>query len=207
MRKIILAAVLLLSCLFADAQGWDYGPRFEINGGYSLAPFAQAERFNTGWINSGTLGSIFRPYNSEIKMTGAFCVEFGIRTSRRWTISLMTSYNHVFSSKSVQAYKTEDGAYVSMRSSNVNGNNIAFIPRWRFDYIIKPGFRMYSSFGFGYGFYFNYSTDEEFYYEQMQAEAQLVPLGISFGKKWFGLVETGIGTQYMGGRIGFGYRF
>lgn len=207
MRKILAATVVLLTCFITDAQEWDYGPRFEINGGYSLAPYAQAERFNTGWISTGTLASIFRPYTAEVKMTGAFSAEFAYRAGRRWTISLMTSYNHVFSSQSIQAYKTEDGGSVSMRSAKVNGNCLAFIPRWRFDYIIKPGFRMYSSFGFGYGLYFNYTTDEEFGYEPIQPEAQLVPLGISFGRKWFGLVETGIGTQYMGGRIGFGYRF
>ena len=207
MRKFLAAAVILLSCFIADAQEWDSGHRFEINGGYSLAPLVQADRFNTGWINTGTLTSIFRPYTTEVKMTGAFSAEFGYRTGKRWTISVMASYNHVFGANSIQAYRTDGSYSVSMSSSNVNGNCIAFIPRWRFDYIIKPGFRMYSSVGIGYGLYFNYSTDDEYYYEPIQPEAQLVPLGISFGRKWFGLVETGIGTQYMGGRIGFGYRF
>ena len=207
MERILLSAALVLACLCSSGQDRSDGQRFEINFGYGLAPVSQANRFNTGWTNYGSLASIYRPYASEVKMTGAFSAEFGYRTGKRWTISVMASYNHVFGANSIQAYQTDGSYSVSMSSSNVNGNCIAFIPRWRFDYIIKPGFRMYSSVGIGYGLYFNYSTDDEYYYEPIQPEAQLVPLGISFGRKWFGLVETGIGTQYMGGRIGFGYRF
>ena len=140
-------------------------------------------------------------------MTGAFSAEFGFRTSRKWTISLMTSFNHVAGASSVQAYQSGDGYDVTFRTASVNGYNIAIIPRWRYDYIIKPGFRMYSSFGMGFGLYVNYHTGEDSYYEPVQGEIQLVPLGITFGRKWFGLVETGFGSQYVGGRIGFGYRF
>lgn len=207
MRKTLVLLALAFQCISAAAQEWDYGPRFEISGGFGMAPLVQADRFNSGYISTGTLASIFRPYNAEVKMTGAFSAEFGFRTGRRWSISLMASCNHVSGSTLRQVTGSGDSYSAAFKTSNVNGNSIAVIPRWRYDYIIKPGFRMYSSFGMGFGLYLNYHSEDVDYDTPLQGEVQLVPLGISFGRKWFGLVETGFGSQYVGGRIGFGYRF
>lgn len=207
MERILLSAALVLACLCSSGQDRSDGQRFEINFGYGLAPVSQANRFNTGWTNYGSLASIYRPYASEVKMTGAFSAEFGYRRSPRWLTSMMISYNHVFNSSTFQSYTSENGPSYYSSMSKVNGNSLAFIPRLRYDYIVRPGFRLYSSIGIGFGFYFKYTVDDEFNYELVQPEAQLVPVGLSFGRKWFGLFETGIGTQYIGGRLGFGYRF
>ena len=36
---------------------------------------------------------------------------------------------------------------------------------------------------------------------------QMVPIGVTVGKKVFGFFETGIGTQYVGCMAGIGFRF
>ncbi len=38
-------------------------------------------------------------------------------------------------------------------------------------------------------------------------DAQVNPIGVEFGRRFFGMAELGIGMNYFGGRIGIGYRF
>ena len=38
-------------------------------------------------------------------------------------------------------------------------------------------------------------------------DAQLNPIGVEYGTKFFGMLEAGVGMNYFGGRIGVGYRF
>jgi len=36
---------------------------------------------------------------------------------------------------------------------------------------------------------------------------QLVPIGVTFGKRFYGFAEAGYGFQYQGGRAGIGWKF
>ena len=42
---------------------------------------------------------------------------------------------------------------------------------------------------------------------QLIPDVQLNPIGVEFGKRFFGSVELGIGMNYTGVRGGIGYRF
>ena len=60
---------------------------------------------------------------------------------------------------------------------------------------------MYGSAGLGImaGFF----DDEAYIYPTFQ----LVPLGLTFGRKVYGFAEFGLGTLYIGANIGAGFRF
>lgn len=67
----------------------------------------------------------------------------------------------------------------------------------RFNYFNRRYVRLYSSAGLGVSFSgFRVGLD-----------MQIVPIGVTFGDKVFGFAETGIGSLYLGGNIGIGYRF
>ena len=38
-------------------------------------------------------------------------------------------------------------------------------------------------------------------------DIQLNPIGVEFGRRFFGMAEMGVGVNYFGGRLGIGYRF
>ena len=44
-------------------------------------------------------------------------------------------------------------------------------------------------------------------YPETYLSLQVTPVGISVGKKLFGFFELGVGTIYVGGCFGLGYRF
>lgn len=94
-----------------------------------------------------------------------------------------------------------------------------FYPEFRFTYFTKPAVRIYSSIGLGAGIYHNFNTrfgrrynpDTDSYSIQDPWSAipilQLMPFGVTFGRRLFGFAELQWGTLLVGGRVGVGYRF
>lgn len=72
----------------------------------------------------------------------------------------------------------------------------------RYNYKDTENFRLYSSIGLG--LLFDGSRDASF---GSSLHLQLVPIGMSFGKKVFGFAELGLGSLYMGLNVGVGYKF
>ena len=60
---------------------------------------------------------------------------------------------------------------------------------------------MYSSIGLGIAMTYDPRPDE------ILPIFQMAPLGISVGKRLYGFGEIGLGAEYIGGRVGIGYRF
>lgn len=69
----------------------------------------------------------------------------------------------------------------------------------RFNYFSRPRVKLYSSIGAGV--LSDASTS------RLAMNVQLVPFGVSFGGRFFGFAELGLGTLYLGGNIGVGYKF
>ena len=82
-----------------------------------------------------------------------------------------------------------------------NGWTATVLPQARFNWIKKEVVKVYSSVGAGVR---AGSFDER---ADILIAGQLVPIGINVGNKVFGFAELGIGTVYIGGMFGIGYRF
>ncbi len=72
---------------------------------------------------------------------------------------------------------------------------LAFIVMPRFTFFSRDWVRLYAALSLGV------------YLPHLCPSAQIVPLGVSFGSKFFGFAEIGAGTDYLGGNFGVGYRF
>lgn len=210
-RSFVILAALLV-CIVLPAQGLKPEKGFEFSVGYGLWPSIQANRIEPLYVSDySSLEALYRPFSSKQRMTGAVTLEVGYRFDSRWTLSLMGSYTHCFSMVGTQLYNTPSGKAISfLSSSDINADSFALIPKARFDWFVRPYFRLYSSAGLGLGCYVGFKERGSSRYSgnvSIENELQVVPIGASFGKKWFGFIEAGVGTQFAGGRAGAGYRF
>lgn len=204
-RRII--SILALSAFFgtgaASAQG-----KFEINGGFGFAPLTMADRVETFANTSGALGSIYAPLEYDVRVSGTFGLEGSYRVvGKKLIASLMLSYGRLLSIDAYQTYSANGTIYTASNSENVSGHCLALLQRWKYEWIQKPDMRLYSSVGFGIGYYKNFKNDGFSRYSTSDLEFQFVPVGIAVGQDWFWFVEAGVGTQYTGGRAGVGFRF
>ena len=70
----------------------------------------------------------------------------------------------------------------------------------RCNYLNRPAVKLYGSLELGA--FFTIGGDFE-----VVPDVQLNPIGVEFGKRFFGLVELGVGLNYVGVNAGVGYRF
>lgn len=85
-------------------------------------------------------------------------------------------------------------------------NRIAFLPGVKFTYLNKGIFHMYSSLSAGVGFNFGKRVEDD-ETTPLNKAAQVVPIGIALGKKHYGFLDLGAGTEYFCFRAGYGYNF
>lgn len=206
MKRLLPVVLMLLVCAAPQAEaqrgGWD------LNVGYSLIPQIQSNYVFPYFTYATYLEALYRPYQADIRMSGALSLEAMIPLrSCRWSLSAMLSWTHVESVHSSQVYE-QNGAYtVNLSDRDLNGNALAVLCFGRYDYLRKENFRLYSGLGAGWGHYAGFERFDDRIESSSHPEIQLIPVGLTFGRKWYGLFETGIGSQWCGGRLGFGLRF
>ena len=72
--------------------------------------------------------------------------------------------------------------------------NGSYMLSFRGNWINRTGFSLYSEIAGGLGV-------------MIFPAYQLVPIGVTFGKRFYGFAEAGYGFQYQGGRAGIGWKF
>lgn len=83
-----------------------------------------------------------------------------------------------------------------------NGVAVSLVGTIRFTYLNRRYVQLYSGVAAG-AFVIGANTGEV----SGMIHIQGIPIGVSVGRRVFGFAEVGIGTMYMGGNIGLGYRF
>ena len=190
MKKLITAIVLLLFAIPAFSQDYDV-QKWTVRSSaayYPTVPFIALP-----WIglavglgadkDAGETSSIDFPPYASIEALYSF--------NGRWSLGLNTGYCGL-AAKVFNA----DG---SLKSST----SLVIIPLTvvgRCNYLNRPAVKLYGSLEAGAMF----SVDGSF---QAIPDVQLNPIGVEFGRSFFGLVELGVGMNYTGARAGIGYRF
>ncbi len=85
----------------------------------------------------------------------------------------------------------------------VSRSDLIFIPvalEGRLNYLNRPAVKLYGSLEAGVVL----SPDSD---QKLIPDVQLNPIGVEFGRRFFGMVELGIGMNYTGVRGGIGFRF
>ena len=201
MKRMILMAAMLFCVLVASAQdkdGKDVPYRYEVRLGWSGYPVGDDNQFvgvnNHGFYSYDTsISDIFSEYDGTTYMTGNIVGEFNVHFKKWFTLSVGFAANGIW--KDVYSSQTD----IKLRREN--GWTATVLPQARFNWIKKEVVKVYSSVGAGVR---AGSFDER---ADILIAGQLVPIGINVGKKVFGFAELGIGTVYIGGMFGIGYRF
>lgn len=174
--------------------------RFEVRAGWGGFPLVDhlSYTYRGFWREKATpkkasLSSLYGNHEGALYMTGPISAEFNFILKRWFTLSLGVSYNGIFSNN----YDNYDNSIVSRDYGYV----ITALPQARFTYFNKPVVKLYSAFGVGLSVG-SYQSETG-----IGVAIQAVPIGIMVGRKVFGFCELGVGSLYMGGMAGIGFRF
>lgn len=85
-------------------------------------------------------------------------------------------------------------------------HSLSFMPSVRFTYLNKPVLRLYSGLDVGFSIYWDHNPHAEEPMREVIFAFDVTPLGMQVGKKFYGLLETNVGTDSFI-KIGAGYRF
>ena len=178
--------------------------RYEVSLGWGGYPILDDYMWGSGWgcqackemaamHNSGYLSHLYRTVNGGEYMTGLISAEFNIHYSRWFTLSLEAGVNGIWGKR----YNKLDGSL----ADKMHGATITLLPQAQFNWLNKKNIRFYS--GLGLGLSAGGYDGEILAYPA----AQLTPIGFTLGHKVFAFAEQSIGTAYLGGKFGVGYRF
>ena len=197
-RLTMALCLLLILPLGAAAQkNPDVPFRHEWRFGVAGFPFMESLMFSSWGYDfdlppADDLDNIYSDYPGATRALGLLSAEYSINYRKHFTFSIGGYFTGLW-------YSTYD--YKDVRKGTDVGFNLSILPTARFKYINREFFSMYGSVAAGVAVgYF----DKELY---AFPTFQLVPLGVTAGRKVYGFAEVGFGLLYIGGNVGVGYRF
>lgn len=205
-KSLITVALALLSALAfpsvsaAGEKGSVPQKRYQVNVGWSGYPTSDA-LWNSGdgsfwdriWGNQPSLESLYGDWHGNVYTTGNFTASF-VWHVRRWfaieaSAGFSTNWTDVYSER-------YDGG-----RTKVWGTGHAGVMA-RFTWVNRRCFRGYSSVGFQAALGTDYGR---------RVHGFILPqadfIGMEFGSSVFGILEFGAGGEYLGAKVGVGYRF
>ena len=138
------------------------------------------------------------------------------RVTNTWGLSYTYNFTRIFALSASISYEGGWNEYYSRAdNSKISVTECHYITPMvtaRFSWLNRNLVRMYSSVGAGMAFSMtdvHYSNTDSGWKESPEAylSLQVTPVGISVGRDLFGFFEVGVGTIYVGGCFGIGYRF
>ncbi len=205
MRKILLTAALVLAVLPSLAQDRDYKKspyKYEVNIGWGYTPaytISELEGYRSD--GNGGLDHIYGNYVGRTVTTGLMSADLNIQYRKWFALGIQIN--------AVAITNTEMSAITQTAVRKFTDYAVSVLPYARFTYINRECLKMYTSVGAGIGF--NHDADLQSSYNgafnYVRAGFQFVPIGIMVGKRIYGMAEAGLGTEFIGYKIGIGYRF
>ena len=195
MKKLITIVLLSVLAVPVFAQDYDFEPgqkwTVKANAGYFptvptiILPFvAIAMGLATANKDNNEKAEISLPPYTSVE--GLYSI------NSKWSVGLSAGY---FGS----VYRIVD----LDDNHEVSRTDLVFIPvaiEGRLNYLNRPKVKLYGSLEAGIVISPDADTD-------LIPDVQLNPIGVEFGRRFFGSLELGIGMNYTGVRGGIGYRF
>lgn len=215
-RLIVCTALLMGLCSIpasassdrhdADSlSGVNYNPyKHGVRVGISGTPFVLglmtdvADGINFGFVGRlpyiRGVSNFYEDFYGPLYTTGNIGAEFDWVLKKWMTVSAGAYFTGFWADR----YNGMTGSL--MRKEN--GVAVSLVGTIRFTYLNRRYVQLYSGVSAG-AFVIGANTGEV----GGMIHVQGIPIGVSVGRKVFGFAEVGIGTMYMGGNIGLGYRF
>ncbi|MBQ9711055.1 MAG: hypothetical protein IJV54_02040 [Bacteroidales bacterium] len=160
-------------------------------------PFAKYDIDRDPMNRGDLLYGLYGDSRGDVMSGGNFHLAAGYRFKGWFTLSGYLMYNQMWQN----VYEGTTGAAVDTKWSHV----VAVSPEVKFTFLNKRYVQMYGSLAAGLSFY---KDDEAGFMDyEIYPHVQVVPFGISVGRRFFGFTELGCGTEFMGMRAGLGIRF
>ena len=193
MKKLITAILLLALSTPLLAQE-PVGQKWTVRGSAGYFPSVPVIASLFGAIAVGIAVSANEDNNETLQIDIPPYLAFDLmyNFNSRWSAGLSTGYTGCvwnIVDKDTRALKS--ASYLTFIPVNAVG---------RCNYLNRPKVKLYGSIEAGVLLSAGDSLDLAF-------DAQLNPIGVEYGTKFFGMLEAGVGMNYFGGRIGVGYRF
>ena len=200
MKRIILSAVLLTAMIIgADARNGKRAElpyKYEVRSGWCGYPAGDELNFADDYdqfYSNHPIQDLFADYDGPTYMTGNIMAEIDFHYRKWFTLAVGVAANGI--------WKDKYDAHKDALKGRESGFTMTVLPQARFTWVHKELVKVYSSVGLGLtGGSFNGRSELVF-------AALAVPVGLTVGKRLFGFAEVGIGTVYIGGMFGIGYRF
>lgn len=194
MAILVVFAVLPLEA--KEKQKWDDQPyKYEVNVGWATIMEVDSYSQTFGVISgSSLLDMMYADEQGAVYSAGGFAAEFGLNFRSWFTLAFNASASGIW-------HESYDN--ITKRYSTKSGAQVSIMPVARLFWMRKPTFKMYSSFGLGAGF----TTYDGKTFPHIAAA--IIPVGMQFGDKVYGLIEWGGGANVsmQGVRVGFGVKF
>lgn len=174
------------------SMSWGGSPEYQLGYFIGHTPFV---KYDIDWYNGNYLERLFSDYEGPIYTTGNFSFEFGWNINRVVGLAATVGFAPFWCD-------ILDG-YYNYEKSRRSGCTLYIMPQCRIMYINRKYFRFFGTIGLGIGF----NAGAKYSDEPICVMGQIDPLCFEFGDKWYGLLKTGFGTETLGGKVGFGYRF
>lgn len=202
---IVLACLCCAQLLFAQPGHTGFNPKknypsLEINASYAFYPQMAAEKFLNGHNEvTGNNGYTTRGYEgNKVHTAGIFGVEVNVNLKKWFAVGLQLS-GAPFWADALQTRAT------------VKAGMFNILPTVRFTYLNADFFRMYSGIGLGLSMCSGFDSERSAYAGigslEILPAIQAVPVGLQFGRQFYGFCEVSLGTLNLGLRAGLGYRF
>lgn len=209
MKRYITILVLLAAAgLGAAAQETS---KVDLTFGWGGYPIMEQLLYGNGFMKYDTeidpvgMAQIYRVNEGKMRSTGTMTLTVDVPVKKWFSVPFMVAGNVVW-----QNCRPVDG---TAPYAVVNGT-VQVLAGARFKWINRPKVNLYASLNVGLGLatdsYTSQINDEPVKVRHMADPIpafQVVPLGVRFGGKLYGIAEIGAGTLYCGGMVGIGYKF
>lgn len=195
MKKLITIVLLLALAAPVFAQDYDFEPQEKWTVKANAAYFPTVPTIILPFVAIAMgLATANKDNNekSEVSLPPYASIEGLYSINSKWSVGLSAGY---FGS----VYRIID----LDDNHEVSRTDLVFIPialEGRFNYLNRPAVKLYGSLEAGIVLSPDSDTD-------LIPDVQLNPIGVEFGRRFFGSLELGIGMNYTGIRGGIGYRF
>lgn len=201
LKTLMLTALLIAGASISAGAQQAGNDRFEVRLGISGYPLMPALENSLGrtpvllgyykyiYSEAPSIDELYQDRDGAHYTAGNIGAEFAWN-AKRWLAVCASAYVTPFWA---DMYDGQTHA----RKGRKAGASFSGLVSVRFNYFNRPNVRLYSAVGTG--FYLDK--------EATNFQFQVVPFGVSFGGRVFGFAELGIGSLFLGGNIGIGYKF
>lgn len=197
MKKLITAVLLLVMAAPVFAQYYDYEPeeKWTVKTSAAYLPTVPILIDIFGGMFAAIAIGLNKDANETLEFATPpfFSFEGLYSFNSDWSLGFSASYCGT-------AFKTVDKDTREVH----NVSYMHFVPicvEGRLNYLNRPACKLYGSLEAGA--FMSFGSGDF----QLVPDVQLNPFGVEFGRRFFGMVELGIGMNYTGVKGGIGYRF